>query len=159
MTTTFHHRGRALAIGSAGATSGLGRAGAVQMARDGATVRVLERSRDKTERVVAENRTETGNPGVRSDDLRTSRRVLVSGASGYVGGRLVPELLGGGHTVRCVVRDPRIHRLVFPGSSTASPTTRPETTVNEPSPATEPDSVIHHRDFPTDLVPASPNEE
>ena len=34
-------------------------------------------------------------------------RVLVSGASGYVGGRLVPELLARGYDVRCVVRDPR----------------------------------------------------
>lgn len=36
-----------------------------------------------------------------------ARRVLVTGASGYIGGRLVPELLGRGHEVRCVVRDPR----------------------------------------------------
>ena len=34
-------------------------------------------------------------------------RVLVTGASGYVGGRLVPELLAKGHAIRCVVRDPR----------------------------------------------------
>lgn len=33
-------------------------------------------------------------------------KVLVTGASGYIGGRLVPELLDAGHAVRCAVRRP-----------------------------------------------------
>jgi uncharacterized protein YbjT (DUF2867 family) len=33
-------------------------------------------------------------------------RVLVIGATGYVGGRLVPRLLADGHEVRCLVRNP-----------------------------------------------------
>src|ERR1700761_3405364 len=33
-------------------------------------------------------------------------RLLVTGATGYIGGRLVPELLEAGHTVRCMARDP-----------------------------------------------------
>src|SRR4051794_6647802 len=32
-------------------------------------------------------------------------RVLVTGATGYVGGRLVPALLRQGHQVRCFTRD------------------------------------------------------
>ncbi len=51
-------------IAITGATSGLGRAAAAQIASDGATVIVLGRNRDKTERVAAEIRTETGNQGV-----------------------------------------------------------------------------------------------
>lgn len=35
------------------------------------------------------------------------KRVFVTGATGYVGGRLVPALLAHGHAVRCVVREPR----------------------------------------------------
>lgn len=35
-----------------------------------------------------------------------SRLILVTGATGYVGGRLVPRLLAAGHRVRCLVRDP-----------------------------------------------------
>ena len=33
-------------------------------------------------------------------------RCVVFGATGYIGGRLVPELLDAGHTVRAVARDP-----------------------------------------------------
>ncbi|WP_235683491.1 DUF2867 domain-containing protein [Mycolicibacterium fluoranthenivorans] len=35
-----------------------------------------------------------------------SLRVLVTGATGYIGGRLAPRLLGAGHRVRVLVRDP-----------------------------------------------------
>lgn len=35
----------------------------------------------------------------------SSKRVLVTGATGYIGGRLVPCLLEKGYTVRCFVRD------------------------------------------------------
>ena len=33
-------------------------------------------------------------------------RCLVTGATGYVGGRLVPRLLAEGHAVRCLTRSP-----------------------------------------------------
>ncbi|HEY0640393.1 MAG TPA: SDR family oxidoreductase [Pseudonocardiaceae bacterium] len=33
-------------------------------------------------------------------------RCLVTGATGYIGGRLVPRLLAAGHEVRCLARDP-----------------------------------------------------
>src|ERR1700727_2641810 len=33
-------------------------------------------------------------------------RCLVTGATGYIGGRLVPELLAADYTVRCMARDP-----------------------------------------------------
>ena len=32
--------------------------------------------------------------------------ILVLGATGYIGGRLVPRLLAEGHSVRCLVRSP-----------------------------------------------------
>ena len=38
--------------------------------------------------------------------MPTSLRCLVTGSSGYIGGRLVPELLAAGHQVRCMARDP-----------------------------------------------------
>ena len=34
-----------------------------------------------------------------------SRLVLVTGATGYIGGRLVPQLLEARYQVRCLVRD------------------------------------------------------
>lgn len=45
-------------------------------------------------------------------------RCLVTGATGYIGGRLVPELLDAGHSVRCLARTPeklRDHPWAWPG--------------------------------------------
>ena len=38
--------------------------------------------------------------------MADSKLILVTGATGYVGGRLVPKLLEAGYRVRCLVRDP-----------------------------------------------------
>ncbi|GAA4791996.1 SDR family oxidoreductase [Streptomyces ziwulingensis] len=43
---------------------------------------------------------------MRNDDTGTGPRCLVTGATGYIGGRLVPELLAAGHRVRCLARSP-----------------------------------------------------
>ncbi|MEU8737479.1 SDR family oxidoreductase [Streptomyces halstedii] len=40
-------------------------------------------------------------------DDRSGLRCLVTGATGYIGGRLVPELLEAGHQVRCLARTPK----------------------------------------------------
>ncbi|WP_282702338.1 SDR family oxidoreductase [Streptomyces sp. CC219B] len=40
------------------------------------------------------------------DDHGPGLHCLVTGATGYIGGRLVPELLAVGHRVRCLVRSP-----------------------------------------------------
>lgn len=40
------------------------------------------------------------------DDSGPGLRCLVTGATGYIGGRLVPELLAEGHRVRCLARSP-----------------------------------------------------
>ncbi len=37
--------------------------------------------------------------------MKNSKLILVTGATGYVGGRLVPKLLEAGYRVRCLVRD------------------------------------------------------
>lgn len=42
--------------------------------------------------------------------------VLVTGATGYIGGRLVPRLLERGYTVRCMARDPGRLAGRFPGA-------------------------------------------
>ena len=34
-------------------------------------------------------------------------KILVTGATGYIGGRLIPELLEKGYSVRAFVRDPK----------------------------------------------------
>ena len=39
--------------------------------------------------------------------MEQARLVLVTGATGYIGGRLVPKLLKAGYRVRCLVRDAR----------------------------------------------------
>ncbi|MBE0541181.1 MAG: DUF2867 domain-containing protein [Verrucomicrobia bacterium] len=38
--------------------------------------------------------------------MASAKLILVTGATGYVGGRLVPRLLDAGYRVRCLVRDP-----------------------------------------------------
>ncbi|MHC4093975.1 MAG: DUF2867 domain-containing protein, partial [Planctomycetota bacterium] len=40
-------------------------------------------------------------------NLRQAKPILVTGATGYIGGRLVPRLLRAGYGVRCLVREPR----------------------------------------------------
>lgn len=43
---------------------------------------------------------------MQGDDTEPGLRCLVTGATGYIGGRLVPELLDAGHRVRCLARTP-----------------------------------------------------
>ena len=46
-----------------------------------------------------------------------SQLILVTGATGYVGGRLVPRLLAAGYHVRCLARDPaRLAGRTWPGA-------------------------------------------
>ncbi len=50
--------------------------------------------------------THTHDPAERSAP-EEPRTVVVTGATGYIGGRLVPRLLAAGHRVVCLVREPR----------------------------------------------------
>src|SRR4029077_15423287 len=42
----------------------------------------------------------------KTGSMSSPLRCLVTGASGYIGGRVVPELLSAGYAVRCMARDP-----------------------------------------------------
>jgi len=44
------------------------------------------------------------------------QRILVTGATGYIGGRLIPRLLEAGYTVRCMARDAKRLDGRFPGA-------------------------------------------
>ena len=46
-----------------------------------------------------------------------TRQILLTGASGYIGGRLLPVLLARGHAVRCLARTPE--RLILPPGAEA----------------------------------------
>lgn len=48
--------------------------------------------------------------------LAVTVNILVTGATGYIGGRLVPLLLEGGHSVRCLARNPERLRGRFAGA-------------------------------------------
>ena len=66
------------------------------------------------------------------------KRVAVAGATGYIGGRLVPRLLADGHRARCLVRSPgkRLgEAAVLPagnGNATPSGTQSPHEAAAEP---------------------------
>ncbi|NNM98875.1 MAG: NAD(P)H-binding protein, partial [Candidatus Eremiobacteraeota bacterium] len=46
----------------------------------------------------------------------SARRILVTGATGYIGGRLIPRLLEAGYAVRCMARDAKRLDGRFPGA-------------------------------------------
>ena len=44
--------------------------------------------------------------GSRPKEFPKLQRIAIAGATGYIGGRLVPQLLASGYAVRCLVRSP-----------------------------------------------------
>ncbi|NNM92476.1 MAG: SDR family oxidoreductase [Candidatus Eremiobacteraeota bacterium] len=46
----------------------------------------------------------------------SARRILVTGATGYIGGRLIPRLIEAGYAVRCMARDAKRLDGRFPGA-------------------------------------------
>ncbi len=58
-------------------------------------------------------------------------RTLVTGATGYIGGRLVPRLLEAGHTVRCLARNARRLDGRFPGAEVIEGDVFDETSLGE----------------------------
>lgn len=56
--------------------------------------------------VVRADRIETV-PGPKAEAVQDRGRIFLTGASGYIGGRLAPRLLDAGYSLRCVAREPR----------------------------------------------------
>ena len=56
---------------------------------------------------LAETRSQSSMTASETATSTDPRPLVVTGATGYVGGRLVPRLLDAGHRVRCLVREPR----------------------------------------------------
>src|SRR3954451_17169169 len=54
---------------------------------------------------AARPRGHRGRGSARIRCVTPSRTILLTGATGYVGGQLLPRLLAEGHDVRCLVRD------------------------------------------------------
>src|SRR3954453_19808990 len=71
--------------------------------------------------IVTGTHDDTGRAHPRRPGARKHRvtRVLIAGATGYVGGHLAPELLQRGLHVRCLARDPS--RAALPAQAEAGP--------------------------------------